>query len=134
METKKNSGCVDKEQWMINWWKMVNFDQCDPCLGQTEVQNLRLVHQATGHQEYPGSSQNPRGPGLSAPGSLDCWDPGWVPSGTCLRPRFGPDVTERFLQEMGYALVVRSHQAQLQMTHKLSFDSSQGRSFDGSSK
>lgn len=40
-------------------------------------------------QEYPGSSQNPRGPGLSA---------------------FGPDVTERFLQETGYALVVRSHQ------------------------
>ena len=25
--------------------------------------------------------------------------------------RFGPDVTERFLQETGYALVVRSHQA-----------------------
>ncbi|CAK9007400.1 unnamed protein product [Durusdinium trenchii] len=40
-------------------------------------------------QEYPGSSQNPRGPGLSA---------------------FGPDVTERFLAETGYALVVRSHQ------------------------
>ena len=28
--------------------------------------------------------------------------------------RFGPDVTERFLQETGYALVVRSHQACLQ--------------------
>lgn len=40
-------------------------------------------------QDYGGSSQNPRGPGLSA---------------------FGPDVTERFLQETGYALVVRSHQ------------------------
>ncbi|CAJ1360070.1 unnamed protein product, partial [Effrenium voratum] len=40
-------------------------------------------------QDYPGSTQNPRGPGLSA---------------------FGPDVTERFLQETGYALVVRSHQ------------------------
>ena len=40
-------------------------------------------------QDYPGSSQNPRGPGLSA---------------------FGPDVTERSLQETGLALVVRSHQ------------------------
>lgn len=29
-------------------------------------------------------------------------------SGFCRR--FGPDVTERFLQETGYALVVRSHQ------------------------
>jgi len=40
-------------------------------------------------QDHPGSSPNPRGPGLSS---------------------FGPDVTEKFLKETGYALVVRSHQ------------------------
>lgn len=40
-------------------------------------------------QDTPGSSPNPRGPGLSS---------------------FGPDVTEKFLKETGYAMVVRSHQ------------------------
>jgi len=40
-------------------------------------------------QDYPGNTQNPRGPGLSS---------------------FGPDVTERFLREHQLELVVRSHQ------------------------